>query len=106
MGREASIDYDITNIDETPVICNVSYDPSTSTTGSVLATLIECNKPVTITNTDFTPCQGGASEVSDGLCTFTENGTFTFEYVDAYGNTGTTTAIVDRITKPTPPTGG
>lgn len=50
-----------------------------------------------ITNASFTPCQGGASEVSGGSCTFTGNGSFTFEFMDGYGNTGQETASVTRI---------
>ena len=43
---------------------------------------------VTITN------NGGSANY-----TFTENGSFTFEFEDAYGNTGNTTAIVNWIDK-------
>jgi hypothetical protein len=42
------------------------------------------------------------SEASGGLCTFTGNGTFTFEFEDSYGNTGTETAMVNRIDRTLP----
>jgi hypothetical protein len=61
---------------------------------------------VTIPNTTFTPCQGGASEVNggsgSGACTFTGNGSYTFTFTDPAGNSGQATAIVDRIDT-TPP---
>ena len=34
--------------------------------------------------------------------TFTGNGNFTFTFVDAYGNTGSETAVVNRIDKTVP----
>jgi hypothetical protein len=52
---------------------------------------------VTITNTTFTPCQGGASEVNGGSCTFTGNGSYTFTYQATNGTTGQMTATVHRI---------
>jgi hypothetical protein len=58
----------------------------------VIATLTGCNKPITVTN------NGGNTNY-----TFTNTGSFTFTYQDSYGNTGSTTATVDRIDK-TPPT--
>ncbi|MDR2541176.1 MAG: hypothetical protein LBD11_05425, partial [Candidatus Peribacteria bacterium] len=53
---------------------------------------ITFNKPnVTVTN------NGGNTSY-----TFTGNGSFTFEFVDQYGNTGAETATVNRIDKTIP----
>ena len=65
----------------------VSYSTSTPTTGVVVVTL-DPSEPITVTN-------------NDGLSyTFYENGTFTFEFVDQAGKTGSTTATVRWIVKP------
>ncbi len=70
----------------------VSYDVISKTNGDVVATLVNATRPITVTNTP-----GGATSL-----TFTENGSFTFEYVDAAGSKGTTTASVDWIDKTAP----
>jgi hypothetical protein len=110
MYRTASTGYYITNINRDKPICGVTYDITTPTSTSVIASLTACNKPVAITNTSVTPCQGGASEVQGEQCTFMHNGNFTFEFVDLRGNTGSTTATVTWITStttpPTPPSSG
>ncbi len=80
---------------ETPVL-DVVYSTEKETDQPVTATLITeglkikrvNGKVITVTNNN------GNKEY-----TFTENGEFTFEYVDDYGNTGTTTAKVDWIVK-------
>ncbi len=73
---------------EKPVL-DVVYSTENSTSGTVTATLntVTTGKTITITNND------GNNEY-----TFTKNGEFTFEYVDDYGNEGSTIAKVDWIT--------
>ncbi|MCG8501683.1 MAG: S-layer homology domain-containing protein [Firmicutes bacterium] len=68
----------------------ISYSTTDWTANTVTVTLTP-DEPVTVTN------NGGQLTY-----TFTENGAFTFEYVDAAGNTGTSTAVVNHIDK-TPP---
>ncbi len=63
----------------------VVYSNTLPTTVSVTATLTT-SEPVTITN------NGGANTY-----VFTANGSFTFEFVDPSGNTGSSTAVVANI---------
>ena len=63
----------------------VSYSTTDPTNGDVIATITP-SEPVTITN------NGGSSSY-----TFSENGSFTFEFADAAGNEGTATATVTNI---------
>ncbi|GAA3400936.1 hypothetical protein GCM10020370_07140 [Paenibacillus hodogayensis] len=72
-------------IDTTVPAATIAYSLTTPTSQPVVATLTP-NEPVTITN------NGGS-----GSYTFTTNGTFTFEFVDAAGNRGTATAVVTNI---------
>ena len=65
----------------------VEYSETEPTTNSVVAKLVNANKHITITN----PKDGSDSYV------FTKNGSFTFEFVDDYGNTGKVTATVTWI---------
>lgn len=71
-------------------ITSVNYSPATLTNGNVVAS-ITANEPLTITN------NGGSPDY-----TFTDNGTFTFEYVDGFGNVGTQTATVNWIDRTAP----
>ena len=71
----------------------IKYSIVKETNQNVVATLVNTNKKITVTNNN-----GSKSY------TFKENGEFTFQYVDDYGNKGSTTAKVDWIDK-TPPTG-
>lgn len=68
----------------------INYSTAKPTNQNVVATLVT-SKPITVTN------NGGSNQY-----TFTDNGTFTFEYVDAVGNKGMATATVANIYK-TPP---
>ena len=81
----------VDNIDKTPPTATITYSTTQPTAGNVVATL-KPSETVTVTN-------------NNGLFTrtFTENGTFTFEFRDAAGNTGTATATVSNIDK-IPPT--
>jgi prepilin-type N-terminal cleavage/methylation domain-containing protein len=63
----------------------VSYDKTTQTSGSVVATIVP-SESVTVTNP-------GGSESH----TFTSNGSFTFNFVNDEGTTGSTTATVSNI---------
>lgn len=65
----------------------IEYNITTLTDQNVIATL-KTTKPVTITNND-----------GQDTYTFETNGEFTFEFVDALGNTGSATAKVDWIDK-------
>ena len=60
-----------TYVDENP-IASIGYTPETSTTGNVIATVVNESEPITITN------NGGSDSY-----TFTENGNFIFEFIDA-----------------------
>jgi len=77
-------------IDKEAPTYEISYTPSTPTNGdTVTATIILSDGSVT--------SDGGATH------TFTENGTWVFEFADALGNTGTAVATVDWIDR-MPPT--
>lgn len=72
--------------DITKPSADVSYHPTTTTTGNVLVILEWESEAITVTNNDWSTTH-----------TFTGNGTFTFEFTDVAGNTGTTIANVDWI---------
>ncbi|MGE5418417.1 MAG: hypothetical protein ACM3UZ_16885 [Acidobacteriota bacterium] len=77
--------------DDVPPTADISYDIYSVTNSSVVASLIDPSEPITVTN------NGGSTQF-----TFDNNGTFTFEFVDATGNTGTATATVTWIDKTAP----
>lgn len=72
-------------IDRTPPTATVAYSTTAPTNGDVVATL-NPSETVTVTN------NGGAL-----TRTFSANGSFTFEFSDPAGNTGTATATVTNI---------
>jgi hypothetical protein len=76
--------------DNTAPIATVSYNITNPTNKSVIATLIDQSEPITITSV------GGLTHE------FTANGSFTFEFVDTAGNTGSTIATVNNIDKTAP----
>ncbi len=84
------VNYSITNIDKVAPTATVSYSTTALTNGDVKATITP-SESVTITN-------------NEGLTTriFTANGSFTFEFIDAAGNTGSVTATVSNIDKTSP----
>ncbi|MCI9177468.1 MAG: hypothetical protein HFJ28_02575 [Clostridia bacterium] len=82
--------YENVIVNETPR-AEVNYNITTPTNKDVTAELINITRPIRVTNND-----GKLTH------TFTENGEFTFEFVDEQGNQGSTTARVDWIDK-TPP---
>lgn len=80
-------------VDSAAPTATISYSTTATTNQDVIATL-EPSEPVTVTNND-----GSRTK------TFTENGSFTFTFVDQVGNNGSTTATVSNIDKtpPSPP---
>ncbi|HLT85910.1 MAG TPA: hypothetical protein VKZ62_00240 [Georgenia sp.] len=93
LGNEGSYTVSVNNIDKEAPEATVEYSTEAPTNEDVVATieLTDANGPVTITNND------GSNEY-----TFTKNGEFTFEYVDALGNKGSYTATVENIDKEAP----
>ena len=81
----------ITRINTDAVTGSITYAPSEATSGNVTATISFNKEEVTVTN----------NEGNTGY-TFTANGSFTYEFVDSYGNTGSETATVDWIDKTAP----
>ncbi len=77
-------------IDKTVPTANVTYNITELTNQDVIATL-NSDEEITITNNN-----------GKATYTFTENGTFTFEFVNALGNRGTAIAKVDWIDKEAP----
>ncbi len=70
---------------------DVNYNIIKKTNKDVVAELVDENRPITVTNND-----------GKTTYTFTENGEFTFEFVDRNGHKGTATAKVDWIDKSAP----
>ncbi len=77
-------------IDTIAPTATISYSTTNWTNGDVTATL-NPSESVTVTNNS-----------GNTTYTFTENGTFTFEFVDLAGNTGSATATVSNIDKTAP----
>ena len=73
-------------IDTVAPIATVTYDPTTSTSKEVVATLTGTNKPITVQNNWWSLSY-----------TFTGNGNFIFNFVDSVGNTWSATATVTWI---------
>jgi Flp pilus assembly protein TadG len=66
----------VTRIDKTPVTGTISYSPNSNTNQDVVASISFNKTGTTVTN------NGGSTNY-----TFTADGSFTFEFVDSYGNT-------------------
>ncbi|WP_144027182.1 DUF5011 domain-containing protein [Paenibacillus sp. FSL R7-0273] len=81
----------VKNVDGTAPMATVEYPFTALTNSNVTATLVDSSEPIIITNNN------GKSSY-----TFTENGSFTFEFKDAAGNTGTAVATVNNIDKEAP----
>ena len=90
-GNTGTVTRTINVTDTTAPTASIIYSRYTRTNQNVIATLTGYSEPLTITN------NGGSANR-----TFTTNGSFTFDFEDAYGNTGSTTATVDRIDKVAP----
>ncbi len=82
--------YENVLVNDTPR-ADVNYNIVNPTNKDVVAELVNPIRPITVTNND-----GKMTH------TFTENGEFTFEYVDDNGNKGSTTAKVTWIDKTAP----
>ncbi|MFD2330628.1 hypothetical protein ACFSR7_15355 [Cohnella sp. GCM10020058] len=88
-GKSSTVFIVVSNFDDTPPQVIVKYSKIAVTSGSVVASL-QSSEPIRITNLDTS------------TKTFKENGSFTFEYEDAVGFTGTAEAVVNNIDN-TPP---
>ncbi len=84
-GNAEQAKQEVISIDRTSPTASVAYSNTAPTHDTVIAT-IEPSEAVTITN------NGGSNSYS-----FLFNGNFTFEFVDAAGNSGTSTATVNNI---------
>ncbi len=89
-GNTGSITAKVDWINKNAPVGTISYDITTLTNKDVVATLTVADG-VTVTN------NGGLKTYR-----FSENGEFTFEFVDVAGNKGTATAKVDWINKKAP----
>ncbi|WP_207953336.1 choice-of-anchor L domain-containing protein [Paenibacillus agricola] len=89
-GNEENIKSMTINIDKIAPTASVSYSKTTPTNQEVIATITP-SEDVTVTN------NSGASAY-----TFNENGSFTFEFVDAAGNKGSVIATVANNDKVAP----
>ena len=90
-GNKGTVTANVTCIDKIAPTATISYDATDKTNGEVIATLGNVSEEIEITNND-----------GKDTYTFTENGTFTFEFVDKAGNKGTATAEVTWIDKTLP----
>lgn len=86
-SAESNVSFTLDTVDPTAV---VTYNITTLTNTDVIATLGSESEAITITSV------GGSTH------TFTENGSFTFEFVDVAGNTGSALAMVSNIDKVAP----
>ncbi|MBD0384053.1 S-layer homology domain-containing protein [Paenibacillus sp. WST5] len=89
-GNVGSVTANVYNIDKIVPTATVSYNTTAPTNQHVVATITP-SEAVTVTNND-----GSISY------TFTDNGSFTFEFMDAAGNKGAATVIVSNIDKIAP----
>lgn len=87
-GNSGTATATVDNIDRTLLFYEIDYDPATATNQDVVAM-------ITIVNGTVTGAGGDTH-------TFTENGSFTFEFEDAGGNPDTSEATVDWIDKEAP----
>jgi hypothetical protein len=89
-GKNSTLYTGSITVDKIPPTATVSYSIEGPTNGDVIAS-ISPSEEVTITN------NGGLKSY-----TFSQNGSFTFEFVDAAGNKGSVTAVVSSIDKIAP----
>jgi len=87
-GNTGSATAQVTNIDKSGVTYEITYQPTTLTNQDVVATI--------------TLSDGAVTSAGGNTHTFTENGSFTFQFTDAAGNSGSATATVDWIDKVAP----
>ena len=91
LGNEGTAEANVTWIDKTAPTAGINYSTEALTNKDVTVTLVNASEPITITNNN-----------GSNAYTFTENGIFTFEFVDRVGNKGTATATVNNIDKDIP----
>ena len=90
-GTEKTIQADVSWIDKEKPTATITYSTTAPTNGNVVATLGDFSEEgITITSA------GGATHE------FSENGSFTFEFVDKAGNKGTAIAKVNNIDRDAP----
>ena len=89
-GNKSEKEIVINNIDKVAPKGTITYDNLELTNKDVIATLTT-DEEATITNNE-----------GSNIYTFTENGVFEFTFIDAAGNEGTVTAVVDNIDKVSP----
>ena len=87
-GNKSRITYEIIKVNKTGIEATINYSTTESTTDPVIATVTFNKEGITITNNE-----------GKNIYEFTDNGEFTFEYVDEAGRTGSITAKVDWIKK-------
>ncbi len=95
-GNTGTAIAEVTWIDKTPPVATITYDNKELTNQNVTATVTFDEGGITIVDKDGNKLQNGDTHV------FTENGTYTFYYVDSLGNKGTAVANVDWIDKVAP----
>ena len=87
-GNKSRITYEIIKVNKTGIEATINYSTTESTTDPVIATVTFNKEGIKITNNE-----------GKNTYDFTENGEFTFEYVDEAGRIGSITAKVDWIKK-------
>ena len=87
-GNRSRITYEIIKVNKTGIEATINYSTTESTTDPVIATVTFNKEGITITNNE-----------GKNTYEFTDNGEFTFEYVDEAGRIGSITAKVDWIKK-------
>lgn len=87
-GNRSGITYEIIKVNKTGIEATINYSTTESTTDPVIATATFNKEGITITNNE-----------GKNIYEFTDNGEFTFEYVDEAGRIGSITAKVDWIKK-------
>ena len=90
-GNKGSSLVKVNNIDKVNPTASVVYSETEFTNKDVIVTLVDASEEITITNND-----------GKNTYTFTENGTFTFEFTDKVGNKGSVVAVVRNINKKAP----
>ena len=87
-GNRSRITYEIIKVNKTGIEATINYSTTESTTDPVISTVTFNKEGIKITNNE-----------GKNTYEFTENGEFTFEYVDEAGRIGSITAKVDWIKK-------
>ena len=85
-GNRSRITYEIIKVNKTGIEATINYSTTESTTDPVMATVTFNKEGIKITNNE-----------GKNTYEFTENGEFTFDYVDEAGRIGSITAKVDWI---------